>query len=139
MEKDLRHKLYEMDKDFIVQLCAMEGYSVIHCDITVATTFGAKTNTDLSVKTAVELKTLCAASGFASSGQQLTFRCDFNRNGNFSLFCVSHHDKTVDVKKCPQNRFIRLNFVVDDDVIKERIEYLKNKYEGTQQRKKERD
>ena len=104
MDKDLRHKLYEMDKDFIIQLCAMEGYSVIHQDITVAIKDTTNPN-------------------YVARGQR-TFRCDFNRNGDFSLFCVNTHDPTVDVKNSPYNRFIRLNFVVDDDVVKEIREIL---------------
>ena len=104
METGLRHKLYEMDKDFIVQLCAMEGYSVISQDITVAIKDTTNPN-------------------YVARGQ-LTFRCVFQRNGDFSLFCVNTHDPTVDVKNSPYNRFIRLNFVVDDDVVKEIREIL---------------
>jgi hypothetical protein len=101
MESELRHKLYEMDKDFIIQLCAMEGYSVIHQNITVAT------------------MDTCAKTNYIACGQR-TFRCDFQKNGNFSLFCVSdEYDSTYDVKNCPHNRFIRLNFVVDDDIVQE--------------------
>ncbi len=101
MESELRHKLYEMDKDFIVQLCAMEGYTVIHQDITVAT------------------MDTCAKPNYIARGQR-TFRFVFQKNGNFSLFCMSDDfDSTYDVKNCPYNRFIRLNFVVDDDIVKE--------------------
>jgi hypothetical protein len=97
-ETALRHKLYEMDKEFIVQLCAMEGCSVIHEDITVA------------CKLMPHSALVC---------YQGTYRCNLNRNGDFSLICIGHNDPTVDLKKCPHNRFIRLNFVVDDDIVQE--------------------